>query len=125
MTHSRVDLRAKITLDIGERIKKGEAEYGTTLCTNNGRDALWDAYEEAIDMALYLKQAIFEWEEVEIVNVGTTVVSDLMNYIPGTTMMALNYPTHLWMLYNSALGNLLHMADLLRMRHVADSGYVD
>jgi hypothetical protein len=30
---------------------------------NNGRDALLDAYEEALDLACYLKQAILERDE--------------------------------------------------------------
>ena len=34
--------------------------YGTALQPHNGRDALLDAYEEALDLAMYLKQAIVE-----------------------------------------------------------------
>lgn len=46
--------------DMAARIAKGAAEYGEPLTTGNGRDALQDAYEEALDLALYLKQAIME-----------------------------------------------------------------
>lgn len=38
----------------------GIERYGTELKTNNGRDALTDAYQEGLDKALYLRQAIAE-----------------------------------------------------------------
>jgi hypothetical protein len=43
-----------------QRQERGIAKYGTPLQTHNGRDALWDALEEAIDLAQYLMQAIME-----------------------------------------------------------------
>lgn len=46
--------------DIQERVAAGEKKYGTKLMTFNGRDALWDAYEEALDLVMYLRQAILE-----------------------------------------------------------------
>lgn len=45
-------------LEIRERI--GVERYGTALQPNNGRDALRDAYEEALDLSCYLRQAIEE-----------------------------------------------------------------
>lgn len=42
------------------RVRKGEAQYGEPLTTHNGRDALLGAYEEAMDLALYLKKALME-----------------------------------------------------------------
>lgn len=52
---------AKFVLqDIQERIGAGYKKYGTKLMTHNGRDALWDAYQEAIDLVMYLRQAILE-----------------------------------------------------------------
>lgn len=38
----------------------GVQKYGTPLQAGNGRDALQDAYEEALDLCQYLKQAIEE-----------------------------------------------------------------
>jgi hypothetical protein len=38
----------------------GRRKYGTALEANNGRDALMDAYQEALDLAMYLRQAIAE-----------------------------------------------------------------
>ena len=44
--------------DIDERRKIGIAHYGTELVTNNGRNALIDAYQEALDLVVYLRQAL-------------------------------------------------------------------
>lgn len=46
--------------DIMARAEMGHAKYGTYLMTQNGRDALMDAYQEAIDLVMYLRQAIEE-----------------------------------------------------------------
>lgn len=46
--------------DLQERARVGLAKYGTKLQAGNGRDALQDAYEEALDLAQYLRQAIEE-----------------------------------------------------------------
>ena len=46
--------------DFEARAKAGEAKYGTLLRANNGRDALMDAYQEAVDLCMYLRQAIYE-----------------------------------------------------------------
>lgn len=46
--------------DMKERDHVGRARYGTPLQTHNGRDALVDAYQEALDLCVYLKQAIAE-----------------------------------------------------------------
>lgn len=46
--------------DMKERDQLGRARYGTPLQPHNGRDALVDAYQEALDLAVYLRQAIYE-----------------------------------------------------------------
>ena len=48
--------------DIKRRSKKGYKKYGTELMSFNGRDALVDAYQEALDLAMYLRQVIAERE---------------------------------------------------------------
>jgi NTP pyrophosphatase (non-canonical NTP hydrolase) len=50
--------------DMRARDRKGAEEYGTRLHAHNGRDALQDAYEEALDLAVYLRQAIAERDEL-------------------------------------------------------------
>jgi hypothetical protein len=49
-----------VIVDMCERDRVGRARYGTPLQPNNGRDALKDAYQEALDLAAYLRQAIYE-----------------------------------------------------------------
>ncbi len=51
-----------VLADIRERAEVGKVKYGTYLETNNGRSALWDAYQEAIDLVMYLRQALLEQE---------------------------------------------------------------
>ena len=49
-----------VLADIQARIEMGYQKYNTKLQTFNGRDALWDAYQEAIDLVMYLRQEIAE-----------------------------------------------------------------
>lgn len=46
--------------DMRERDRIGRERYGTPLQANNGRDPLVDAYQESLDLAVYLRQAIEE-----------------------------------------------------------------
>lgn len=46
--------------DMVDRDNMGLEKYGTRLQPHNGRDALKDAYQEALDLVVYLRQAIFE-----------------------------------------------------------------
>jgi hypothetical protein len=46
--------------DLKHREAQGQLKYGMVLQPHNGRDPLIDAYQEAIDLAQYLRQAIFE-----------------------------------------------------------------
>lgn len=48
--------------DIKERKAMGERKYGTALQAGNGRDMLQDAYEEVLDLAVYLRGCIEEQE---------------------------------------------------------------
>jgi hypothetical protein len=57
-----------VVADMRQRDAEGRRKYGTPLQTNNGRDALVDAYQEALDLVVYLRQAIEErnqskWKE--------------------------------------------------------------
>jgi hypothetical protein len=55
-------MHARVASDLASRLHAGINEYGVPLVAHNGRDALWDAYEECLDMACYLRQAIDERE---------------------------------------------------------------
>ena len=58
-------IQSMVRADLEAREAFGTAKYGTPLQAHNGRDALRDAYEEALDLACYLKQAIVERDSVE------------------------------------------------------------
>ncbi len=49
-----------VMADMAARDRTGRERYGTPLQANNGRDALVDAYQEALDLVVYLRQAIEE-----------------------------------------------------------------
>lgn len=59
-------IHEQVIEDIKRRAEIGKQNYGTYLQVNNGRDPLLDAYEEAQDLALYLKQAILEREATKM-----------------------------------------------------------
>lgn len=46
--------------DMAERKKLGLERYGVALQAHNGRNAVLDAYEEALDLAIYLRQVLEE-----------------------------------------------------------------
>jgi hypothetical protein len=50
--------------DISEKSDRGAAKYGTVLKTRNGRRALVDAYQEQLDLVMYLRQQLEEDREV-------------------------------------------------------------
>jgi hypothetical protein len=51
--------------DLEAREKYGRGEYGGPLLTNDGRASLWDAYQEALDLPVYLRKAIIEKHETD------------------------------------------------------------
>lgn len=59
-TGDGLDVTDLVVGDLHERREAGKVKYGTPLKTFNGRDALVDAYQEAIDMTMYLRQRIAE-----------------------------------------------------------------
>ncbi len=52
------EVTKNVMLDMAERSRKGYKKYGTTLHENNHQNMLQHAYEEALDMAQYLKKEI-------------------------------------------------------------------
>lgn len=50
----------EVIADLRKRSEMGKEKYGTVLETGNGRDALVDAYQEALDLCCYLKQKLME-----------------------------------------------------------------
>jgi len=54
-----------VMADMQERDAMGQRKHKTRLQAHNGRDALIDAYQEALDMVVYLRQAIYERDNAE------------------------------------------------------------
>lgn len=59
-SNDEIDIQTLVIEDMGKRRELGIRRYGTALQPFNGRDALRDAYEEALDLATYLRQIIEE-----------------------------------------------------------------
>ena len=53
-----------VLADLTNRALEGIEKYGEPLKAHNGRNALWDAYQEALDLAMYLRQLIQEQSDV-------------------------------------------------------------
>jgi hypothetical protein len=53
-----------VLADMIERDLIGEKKHGIRLQPFNGRDVLKDAYQEALDLVAYLRQAIYERDVV-------------------------------------------------------------
>ena len=54
-----------VVADFKTRASFGVEKYGTFLQAHNGRDALMDAYQEAIDLVMYLRQASAERDAID------------------------------------------------------------
>jgi len=52
------DVTWSVMEDLASRAKRGVDKYNTTLAENNHQNMLQHAYEEALDMAQYLKKEI-------------------------------------------------------------------
>lgn len=49
-----------VLMDMRERDALGRTRYGTPLTSHNGRDHLIDAYQECLDMSVYLVNELTE-----------------------------------------------------------------
>lgn len=81
--------------DARARDAQGRKRYGVPLQPGNGRDALADAYQEALDLAVYLRQAL-----EELLAASTPQWQD----------------QHLLLLYRNALGTVWHLRWVLLAR---------
>lgn len=53
----------QVVEDMKKRDQFGLRKYGKHLQPNDGRDTIVDAYEESLDLCVYLKKAIIERDE--------------------------------------------------------------
>lgn len=54
------DIQSLVISDLEARRELGIHRYGTALQADNGRDPVRDAYEEAMDLTVYLRQVLTE-----------------------------------------------------------------
>lgn len=54
------DIWMSVIDDMKYRRQQGIEKYGVTLSPFNGRKSLVDAYQEALDLCVYLKQKLIE-----------------------------------------------------------------
>jgi hypothetical protein len=66
VNNDREAIQDLVVEDIEARKAMGIAKYGTPLQAFNGRDALNDAYQEALDLVMYLRQALYERAHVVV-----------------------------------------------------------
>lgn len=59
-TNGHGDMWREVIADMEARRRLGIERYGKPVQTGNGRDALLDAYHEALDLVVYLRQALDE-----------------------------------------------------------------
>jgi len=73
-----------VLADIAERDLIGKEKYGVRLQPFNGRKPLVDAYQEALDLVVYLKQAIMEEEEnAKVVKEMRETVKEMQDDLAG------------------------------------------
>lgn len=63
LPNDRPSIQDLVRADLNKREQIGIQRYGTKLQAHNGRDMLRDAYEEAMDLTVYLRGVIAERDE--------------------------------------------------------------
>lgn len=92
----QIDVWPLVIKDMADRDRLGRAKYGIPLRIHNGRDALVDAYQEVLDLSVYMRQEIEErqaligaiedvkripgLEQTSIENIGS-LLEDLVNRV--------------------------------------------
>ena len=71
--HERQDVTDLLLEDLKARRAKYAPIYGEALTTHNGRNVLVDAYQESMDLCLYLRQ-----EVQERIDVGGLLTSEIL-----------------------------------------------
>lgn len=64
--NDRPVVHEQVINDLRDRLTVGIERYGTPLQPFNGRDSLVDAYQEALDLAVYLRQRIEEQQRLAL-----------------------------------------------------------
>lgn len=62
---SQREVTKLVLFDLLERDRMGAEKYGGSLVTNDGRATKWDAYQEVLDLAQYMRKDIEEENEIK------------------------------------------------------------
>lgn len=109
------DVWPLVISDMNDRNHLGKVKYGIPLRIHNGRDALVDAYQEVLDLSVYLRQEIEErqvlddaleatrkipgFEKVRMVGIGETIknmakkIEDLSSQTSALSATLIHYRT--------------------------------
>lgn len=60
--------------DILERAELGKTRYGEYLTSFNNRDSIIDAYQEMLDLVVYIRTFLSEWQEIKDLTGATNMV---------------------------------------------------
>lgn len=75
----RPDVWPLVIKDMEDRDHLGKTKYGIPLRSHNGRDALVDAYQEVLDLSVYLRQEIEERRDLQSAVAAARKVSGYEN----------------------------------------------
>lgn len=109
--------------DMKQRNEEGIKKYGTPLQANNGRKALVDAYQEILDLAVYLRQEIEERnqkEKAELLNFkrqGNALFGNIhwygtLNGVPCLLVTSELYPSVIW-IFKENIWSIFRRFDIL------------
>lgn len=93
--------------DMRQRHEIGIARYGTPLRVWNGRDAVIDAYQEALDLVVYTQQARARLEALS-----------LRKLTAGKPTTTLNVRLTLDLAFHNALQIACHLGELARLQQI-------
>lgn len=89
VTNDQTAIQDRVIADIETRKRVGLERYGTLLQPFNGRPALVDAYQEALDLTQYLRQLLEEDHQLSAALLDLVVLCedhDLERYVGGDTV---------------------------------------
>lgn len=91
-----VGVTDRVVADMLARREYGIGHYGVELKTSNGRNALLDAYEESLDMTVYLKQLLMEAAYTHWVDVNTRLPDKEGYYLTWIPDSAYQFRSSFW-----------------------------
>lgn len=114
------DVWPMVVKDMQDRDHLGKVKYGIPLRVHNGRDALVDAYQEVLDLSVYLRQEI---EERELLRSAVEEVKSIPGY-EKTTVSTLGKAVQDLVTFCSELRNQNRALSASLMHYKTGSQYI-